>query len=70
MIACWSSRRISPRVFFGFCLYTASIVFATVYLRYHYTVDVLAGAGLAAVVLLVAPRLYAAILTRRQEETG
>jgi membrane-associated phospholipid phosphatase len=70
MIACWGSRRISPRVFLGFCLYTASIVFATVYLRYHYTVDVLAGAGLAAVVLLVAPRLYAVILTRRQEETG
>ena len=38
--------------------YTPLIIFATVYLRYHYTVDLLAGMITAAVLILTAPRLY------------
>lgn len=59
VIAWWSSRRISTKLFSVYCVYTILIVLATVYLRYHYTVDVLAGAALAAVLLAVAPRIYA-----------
>ena len=58
IIAWWGSRRFSHwlgRVYFG---YTLIIVFATVYLRYHYTVDVAAGAILAAVLVVATPLLY------------
>ncbi len=68
LIVCWTSRLISNKLFGIFCVYTASIVFATVYLRYHYTVDVVAGAALAILVILAAPRLYAAAGGGRQGE--
>jgi len=35
----------------------SSLIVATVYLRYHYVVDVLAGIGCALVTLWIAPRL-------------
>jgi membrane-associated phospholipid phosphatase len=68
IVAWWASRSLSGRVFAGFSIYTVSIMFATIYLRYHYTIDVFAGAVLAAVILLAAPRLYAAAERRRQDE--
>ncbi len=58
MLAWWSSRLLSRKLFAAYSLYTAAIVLATVYLRYHYTVDVFAGAMLAAGLLIAAPRLY------------
>jgi membrane-associated phospholipid phosphatase len=58
LIAWWSSRRVSRKLFAGLSVYTILIVTATVYLRYHYTVDVLAGTLLAAVLLILAPKLY------------
>jgi membrane-associated phospholipid phosphatase len=66
MIAWWSSRRISMKLFAAYCVYTILIVFATIYLRYHYTIDVFAGAILAAILLAAAPGLYAAAGGRRQ----
>jgi membrane-associated phospholipid phosphatase len=38
--------------------YTLSIIFATVYLRYHYTVDLVAGALLAMALIAVGPMMY------------
>jgi len=38
--------------------YTPLIIFATVYLRYHYTVDLLAGIMVAAMLIYLAPALY------------
>jgi hypothetical protein len=35
-----------------------SIISATVYLRYHYTIDLLAGAAVACLLVLIAPPLY------------
>jgi len=35
-----------------------SLIFSTVYLRYHYVVDVIAGFGLAVLVIYIAPWLY------------
>jgi membrane-associated phospholipid phosphatase len=58
ILACWLSRRISKRIFWAYFLYTLCIVFATVYLRYHYTCDLLAGVVVALVLILAAPRLY------------
>lgn len=58
MLACWGSRMISKRLFWIYLAYTLSIISATVYLRYHYTIDLLAGAAVAGLLVLFAPPLY------------
>ena len=58
ILACWGSRLISHRLFWIYFAYTLSIISATVYLRYHYTVDLLAGAAVAGLLVLIAPQLY------------
>ena len=58
ILACWGSRRISPSFGRLYLVYTACMIFATVYLRYHYTVDVAAGALLALVLIFATPALY------------
>jgi len=58
ILAWWGSRMVSKRWFRLYFAYTPFIIFATVYLRYHYTVDLLAGAGTAACLILTAPMLY------------
>ncbi len=58
ILAWWSSRLVSQTVFRVYFAYTLSIIFATVYLRYHYTVDLLAGAVLATALIVFAPVLY------------
>jgi membrane-associated phospholipid phosphatase len=58
ILAWWGSRMVSHRLFKAYFAYTPLIIFATVYLRYHYSVDVLAGAVLAAGLILSAPMLY------------
>ncbi len=68
LIACWGSRRISMKLFGAYCVYSLLIILATVYLRYHYTVDVLAGIVLAAVVLAAASGVCAS--ARAASEPG
>ena len=58
ILAWWSTRQFGNRWFWPSFAYTLSIIFATVYLRYHYTVDVLAGVLVAATLLGVTPWLY------------
>jgi membrane-associated phospholipid phosphatase len=58
ILAWWGSRMVSRRLFKAYFAYTPLIIFATVYLRYHYSVDVLAGAVLAAGLILSAPLFY------------
>jgi membrane-associated phospholipid phosphatase len=58
ILAWWGSRMVSKRWFQIYLFYTPCIIFATVYLRYHYTVDLLAGMVTAAVLILAAPMLY------------
>ena len=65
VLACWLSRSVSSTLFKFYFLYTLCIVFATVYLRYHYTADLLAGVAVACVLIVAAPRLY-----RRLSEKG
>jgi len=58
ILAWWGSRMLSKRWFGVYFAYTPCIIFATVYLRYHYTVDLLAGVVTAALLILAAPVLY------------
>jgi len=58
LLACWSSRVVSKRWFKIYLAYTPFLIFATVYLRYHYTVDLAAGATAAFVLAATGPELY------------
>ena len=58
ILAWWGSRMVSKRYFRIYFAYTPIIIFATVYLRYHYTVDLLAGAATAAILIMAAPGFY------------
>jgi len=58
ILAWWGSRMVTNRLFRAYFAYTLSIIFATVYLRYHYTVDLLGGAILALILILASPWLY------------
>jgi membrane-associated phospholipid phosphatase len=58
ILACWTARSFRNSLFWPYFAYTSSIIFATVYLRYHYTIDVLAGAAVAAILLVATPSLY------------
>jgi membrane-associated phospholipid phosphatase len=58
ILAWWGSRMVSKGWFRVYLAYTPLIIFATVYLRYHYTVDLLAGVVTAAVLIMTAPKLY------------
>jgi len=58
ILAWWSARRLRNPLFWLYFAYTLGIIFATVYLRYHYTIDVLAGAAVATSLLVAAPAIY------------
>jgi membrane-associated phospholipid phosphatase len=58
ILAWWGSRTISAHLFRWMFAYTLGVIFATVYLRYHYTVDVLAGAFVAGALILMTPWGY------------
>jgi membrane-associated phospholipid phosphatase len=58
ILALWGSRLVSRRLFRFYFAYTPCLIFATVYLRYHYTVDLLAGIATALVLICVCPTVY------------
>jgi membrane-associated phospholipid phosphatase len=58
ILAWWGSRMVSKRLAAVYFVYALLIVFATVYLRYHYSVDVLAGILVAAMLILAGPVCY------------
>jgi membrane-associated phospholipid phosphatase len=45
-------------MFWVFSIFAALIAFSTIYLRYHYMIDVLAGALLAILLIAFLPRIY------------
>lgn len=61
ILAWWSCRQLSRTAFYAFGFFTLCQIFSTVYLRYHYSVDLMAGFVFAVVLLLVTPGLYAAL---------
>ena len=70
IIAWWGSRLISRQLFGLYSVYTLCIIFATVYLRYHYSIDVLAGALTAAVLIAASPVLYRKLSPRGSDLGG
>jgi len=59
ILAWWSTRLFGKSwLFLVYFAYTLCIIFATVYLRYHYSVDVLAGILVAVFLIALAPVIY------------
>jgi membrane-associated phospholipid phosphatase len=58
LLALWGSRMVSKRWFKIYFAYTPFLIFATVYLRYHYTVDLAAGAIAAFSLAAAGPAIY------------
>lgn len=58
IVGCYLARQISPAVFRMFSVFAALIAFSTIYLRYHYVIDVIAGMALAIAVIAIAPWVY------------
>ena len=58
MVGSYLAHKISRPVFTVFSTFAALVTFSTVYLRYHYVIDVIAGAALALLVVTVSPSIY------------
>lgn len=58
LVGCWIARKISPLVFYTFAAFATCITFSTIYLRYHYVIDVIVGVALAIVVIAVSPLIH------------
>lgn len=58
IVCCYAARKLSSPMFWTFCVFAALIAFSTIYLRYHYMIDVLAGTLLAILLIVVSPRIY------------
>jgi membrane-associated phospholipid phosphatase len=58
LLALYYARRFHRRTFWFFLPVGVAIIVSTVYLRYHYVVDVVAGALLAVLVIMSARKLF------------
>ena len=58
LVGCYIARRISAPVFWFFTAFAALITISTVYLRYHYVIDLIAGTVLAIVIMGLSPWIY------------
>ncbi len=58
IICAYAARKLSSTAFWIYCVFAALIAFSTIYLRYHYMIDVLAGALLAVLLIVFSPALY------------
>ena len=52
------ARRFHKKYYYLLLVIGASLIFSTVYLRYHYVIDVIGGLAMAALVILTAPYLH------------
>jgi membrane-associated phospholipid phosphatase len=58
MLVLYCAWRFERRLFWIILVPASALIFSTVYLRYHYVIDVLAGAAIAVVLMGVGDRLY------------
>jgi membrane-associated phospholipid phosphatase len=58
LVGCYLARRISRPTFWIFSLFAALITISTVYLRYHYVIDVIVGMALAIAMIAAGPWIY------------
>ncbi len=64
LVGCYLARRISPLAFYTYSLFAALITISTIYLRYHYVIDVIAGMALAIAIIAAGPWIYRRLESR------
>lgn len=67
IVGAYLARQISPLAFRTFAVFAALITISTIYLRYHYVIDVIAGMALAILVIAMAPWLYPKLESSKSE---
>ncbi|MGH9827249.1 MAG: phosphatase PAP2 family protein, partial [Blastocatellia bacterium] len=58
LLVLYCAWRFHRPTFWTILIPAMMLIFSTVYLRYHYAIDVISGTGLALMVALVADRLF------------
>jgi membrane-associated phospholipid phosphatase len=58
LLVLFLSYRYARLLFYLFCPIVGALILSTVYLRYHYVIDIFAGAALAVGCGIIGPRLY------------
>jgi membrane-associated phospholipid phosphatase len=61
LLVLYYARRFHRRTFWLLLPVGSALIFSTVYLRYHYVIDVIAGVAAAVFVILIARPLYRAL---------
>ena len=64
LLVLYYARKFHRRTFWWLLPFGACIILSTVYLRYHYVVDVIAGALLAVAIVAITKPLYSRVTTR------
>jgi membrane-associated phospholipid phosphatase len=59
LISLWFAFKYKRPLFWVYLPITIALIFSTVYLRYHYVIDVVAGVAAAGITLLLGTRLWA-----------
>jgi membrane-associated phospholipid phosphatase len=61
LLVLYYAKRFHRRTFWLMLPAGSALIISTVYLRYHYVIDIIAGVALAFLVILIAPSLYRAL---------
>ena len=64
LVALFFSLKQSRKTFFFFLIPVLGLIFSTVYCRYHYVIDVLAGIVLAGLCFYLGPKIHCALKNR------
>ncbi len=67
LLVLYYARKFHRRTFWWLLPFGVGIVLSTVYLRYHYLVDVIAGALLAVAIVAITKPLYSRVMTRETQ---
>jgi membrane-associated phospholipid phosphatase len=70
LISLWFARKYERTLFWIYLPICIALIFSTVYLRYHYVIDLAAGFACAGITLLLGPRLWTWWVTRATERSG
>lgn len=60
------SHKIKSNSFYFYLPYTILLIFSTVYLRYHYVIDLIAGIPFVLITIFVANKLYSKSIVKRE----
>ncbi len=58
IVCAYEARKLPVFIFMVYCIFAGLIAFSTIYLRYHYMIDVLAGVLLAMLAVLLGPSIH------------